>query len=364
MPIRRRLEVTVTRPGLPQPEPPLWRAAADPFEPGYPYPSLAGEMVEETVETEALISTLEETDGDGGLIFKEYARLPEFSGVIVLTDEARIEVKNSGGPVEVAEDGFVTAVDPGSGLTWTYGDGRLRIINSTNLPRVAPPWLSGRLLCLAPGETGSAGPMSKKPKDKRGEEFACWLEAAGRLYQAAEAYRRVSPLRLAVLHARRGQLNRARTWAERAGVELPLPADEPDPRPGAGVPPGLLPYVAAWRQGEEPPWWWDLEWGDGFAAGPVAIAALRNAIEWHDDVRAHYHLGCALAALGDWETSQVHWAVALDGPDGAAAARNLGLAAWHVVGDKAAAAAFYRQALDMGGGPITQAEYAALSGDA
>lgn len=124
--------------------------------------------------------------------------------------------------------------------------------------------------------------------------------------------------------------------------------------PAPGTPPGLLAYARAWVAEDDPG---EVEWGEGFAHRAEAIRILRYAVHHSDyDPQAHYHLACALAAGGDWESAAVHWAVASVGPCAAAANRNLGLTAWRIRGDREAAASFYRHAMAAGGGPRTLLE--------
>jgi hypothetical protein len=321
--------------GDPPPEPPLWRQAADAGRPGYPYAA-------------APVADLPAAD-----------------------------------------------LDLGSGLLWRAepAAGRLALTNPSTVPRLAPLWLSRRLLRLEPGQMVDIDPTQPvEPGDS-----PAWWEAAGNPHRAAIGYRASDPAAMARLRLRHGNLASARRWA---ADDPPLLAalDQPPTllatvettaqalwqaeallaagraaeaaalfqqplQPSLGVPAGLLAWVVAWLRGDEPAWRWELDWGEGFAAGTVAIAALRYVVECHDDVLAHYHLGCALAGAGDWAAALNPWAVATDGPDAAAANRNLGLAAWRVLGDRAAAAAFYREALAGGGGPLTQAEYEQLSTD-
>ncbi len=125
--------------------------------------------------------------------------------------------------------------------------------------------------------------------------------------------------------------------------------------PAPGTPAALLRYAAAWVRGEAADE--DLAWPEGFAAGACAITVLRHAVlADENNLQAQYHLACALAAAGDWESASPHWAAVTDGPWAAEANRNLAVCAWQIHGDLAAAAAFYRHAAEWDAGPRTLAE--------
>lgn len=112
--------------------------------------------------------------------------------------------------------------------------------------------------------------------------------------------------------------------------------------PAAGLPAGLVALGRAYASEAEPPWYWEYAWGDGFAAGRLARAALEWAIAWHGDPLAQAHLGYLLAAEGDWESAAAHWATAADGPEADGCWAGLAQAAERA-GDAAAAAAAWRQ---------------------
>ncbi len=119
--------------------------------------------------------------------------------------------------------------------------------------------------------------------------------------------------------------------------------------PTPGTPPAMLACAAALMRDEVTPE--GLDW-TGFAAGAFAIEVLRHATCCLEgDLDAHYQLGCALAAAGEWEEAGSQWAVAAE--VSAEANRNLGLMAWQVRGDRQAAAAFFRHAVAAGGGART-----------
>ncbi|MCC7493309.1 MAG: DUF5107 domain-containing protein [Fimbriimonadaceae bacterium] len=128
-----------------------------------------------------------------------------------------------------------------------------------------------------------------------------------------------------------------------------------DAAPSPGTPTALLACAAAWVRGEaSPP---EVVWEVGNCAGPLAITVLRHCLEQDaSDEAARYHLANALAALGGWEEAATHWAAASDGPWAPEALRNLGLWAWQIGQDRAAAEAFYRQAVAAGGTPRTVEE--------
>ena len=130
---------------------------------------------------------------------------------------------------------------------------------------------------------------------------------------------------------------------------------EDDSAPSPGTPRAMLTYAKAYVWGTNPTW--PNDWPEGFAHGQFAIRVLRHALrEDGTDQQAQYHLGCALAAAGDWEQAESLWAACTEGPHAPEANRNLGLSAHQNHSDLEAAAAFYRQAMTHGGGPRTLLE--------
>ncbi|MBI5830899.1 MAG: hypothetical protein HZB16_01135 [Armatimonadetes bacterium] len=307
-------------------EPPL----AGDEQPGYPYP-LIDRRESHAVDLAAL-------DLGGQLV------LPELGGLLA---ETVVTPGAGDGPLlAIVEEGqpVLWRLDPATGLTvrdsgWPR---RRRLVhNPTARPVSLPDWLGLPPLSLAPDETWP------------GSTDSAWRSPA---LVAEQALRGDIDGPLPGSYALAGTAALLATGRnDEATALLALPLSE-----APGIPPGLLPFVRAFVAGSEPPWRWELAWGAGFAHGRLARLALEYAVECHDDVLAHYHLGCVLANWGRWDQACVHWAAATDGPDAAEANRNLGFAARRHYRDDRAAAAFYREALAIGAGAITHREAAEL----
>ena len=299
-------------------------------EPGYPYPLVDRRDVE-AVEIAALAV--------GGQLI-----LPELGGLAVA--DTLVPTAVDGPLLVVVEDDqpALWRLDPATGLTvcdrgWPAAE-RL-IHNPTSHEVTVPGWLGLPVMTLAPGASW--------PRPT-GSPWADPLSAAELVLAGAWSGPLPSSYALAAVAA---LLSAGRQGEALALLDRPL-AESP------GVPPGLPPFVRAFVAGGEPPWRWEVEWGSGFARGRLARLALEYAVECHDDVLAHYHLGCVLADWGRWDQACTHWAAATEGTDAAEANRNLAFAArWHY-GDERAAQAFYREALAIGCGPITLAEAAEM----
>ena len=152
-----------------------------------------------------------------------------------------------------------------------------------------------------------------------------------------------------------GQLAAAETLAWLGDHSTAVQVLEWSPAPGPGQLPALRIAAQAAFYGEPTPH--DLVWGEGFCGGRFAIDVLQACLAIdEDDEPARYHLACALAAGDAWDEAEVHWAACTGGPWAAEASRNLGLSAWQIRGDKEAAAAFYRQAVELDCGPRTFVE--------